>query len=393
MAFRPLQVEELADILAFDFTAGPVPKFHEDWRIGNPLDAVLSTCSTLLAVVRVSEYDGTQVVRFSHFSVKEYLTSTRFAEKHEAISRCFHFSLTPAHTLVAEACLGILLQLDKGITRVGLRKFPLSHYAAEYWYMHAQFEGVSQSVEEGMKQLFDTSKAHLAVWVWAYDPIHTLNSNKTFTPWALREGKALHYAAFCGLHHIVRYLVIDYSEDVHTRDVRNKSTPLHLASGEGHVEVAQFLVDRGADMAARDKHRSTPLHLASERGHMELAQFLVERGADMTVQDKRGSTPLHLALGLCHTELAQFLVERGADATARDNYGSTPLHQVSAGGHMKLAQFLIERGADVTAQDKDGITPLHRALVQGHMEMAQFLIERGADATAHTCSWSSMVST
>ena len=49
VAFRPLQVEELADFLAFDFTAGPVPKFHEDWRMEDPLDAVLSTCSTLLA--------------------------------------------------------------------------------------------------------------------------------------------------------------------------------------------------------------------------------------------------------------------------------------------------------------------------------------------------------
>ena len=384
VAFRPLRVEELADFLAFDFTAGPVPEFHEDWRMEDPLDAVLSTCSTLLAVVKANEYDNIRVVQFSHFSVKEYLTSTRFAEKHDAISHRFHFTLTPAHTLVAGACLGILLQLDKNTTRDSLWKLPLTQYAAEHWFMHARFEGVSQSVEEGMKQLFDASKPHLAVWVWVYDLLHPWDQNKTFTPWARPKGTALHYAAFCGLHHFVRLLVIENSEDVDTRDVGNKSTPLHLASREGHAEVARFLVDHGADMTAQDKQKSSPLHLASERGHIEIAQFLVERGADMTARDKHGATPLHLALGWDHTELAQFLIERGVDATARNNDGLTPLHQVSAGGHVKLVQPLIERGADVTAQDRDGMTPLHRALIPGHMGIAQLLVERGSDATARS---------
>jgi hypothetical protein len=48
VASRPLRVEELAEFLAFDFKAGPIPKFHENWRLDDPLDAVLSTCSTLL---------------------------------------------------------------------------------------------------------------------------------------------------------------------------------------------------------------------------------------------------------------------------------------------------------------------------------------------------------
>jgi len=33
VACRPLRVKELADLLAFDFDAGPIPKFHEDWRL------------------------------------------------------------------------------------------------------------------------------------------------------------------------------------------------------------------------------------------------------------------------------------------------------------------------------------------------------------------------
>jgi hypothetical protein len=51
VAFRPLCVKELAELLAFDFEAGPIPKFHVGWRLEDPVNAVLSTCSSLLAII------------------------------------------------------------------------------------------------------------------------------------------------------------------------------------------------------------------------------------------------------------------------------------------------------------------------------------------------------
>jgi hypothetical protein len=63
VAVRRLHVNELAEILAFDFNTGPIPKFHEDWRLEDPLEAVLSTCSPLLSL------DNSLVKTFSHISV------------------------------------------------------------------------------------------------------------------------------------------------------------------------------------------------------------------------------------------------------------------------------------------------------------------------------------
>ena len=167
VACRPLQVEELADILAFDFE-GPIPVFREECRLNNPIEAVLSTCSTLLSVVK--DWNA-QVVQFAHFSVKEFLTSTRFSEKRDTISRRYHISMTPAHTVITQACLGMLLHLDhKNIAGDGLTRFPLAEYAAEHWLEHARYEGVSQNAEDGMKQLFDRTKPHLSIWLWMYDP-------------------------------------------------------------------------------------------------------------------------------------------------------------------------------------------------------------------------------
>ncbi len=168
------------------------------------------------------------------------MTSTWFANKRDAISCRYHVSMTLAHTLVAQACLGILLHLDENITRDSLAKFPLVKYAAKHWFEHACFEGVSENADEGMKQLFDLRKPHFAIWLWICDP--------TLPCWQRKQepaerpqpphGTPLHYAAFCGLHEVVKVLAIEHSEDVNSRSFKDESTPLHLASQEGHVEIA-----------------------------------------------------------------------------------------------------------------------------------------------------------
>jgi hypothetical protein len=161
VASRPLRVEELAEFLAFDFNTGPTPRFNEGWRLEDPVNAVQSTCPSFLAVVDIGD---SQIIQFSHFSVKEFLTSSRLAEAKQEISR-YHISMTPAHILVAKACLGILLHLDRDIAKSALQTFPLAPYAALHWVDHARIGGVSKNVEDGMKILLDSRKPHLAVWV------------------------------------------------------------------------------------------------------------------------------------------------------------------------------------------------------------------------------------
>ena len=140
VAVRPFRVAELAEVLSFDFKTGSIPKFHEGWCSGDPVDAVLSTTPSLLSIV---DADGSPVIQFSHYSVKEFLTSSRLAETHDIICRRYHISMTLAHTLAAQACLGILLHLDKNVVnRESLEKYPLVEYAARNWIHHAQFEGV-----------------------------------------------------------------------------------------------------------------------------------------------------------------------------------------------------------------------------------------------------------
>lgn len=67
---------------------------------------------------------------------------------------------------------------------------------------------------------------------------------------------------------------------------QGKETALHEASGKGHMEVVKLLLERGADVHAKEKNDETPLHVATGRGHTEIVKLLLERGADVHAKGK-----------------------------------------------------------------------------------------------------------
>ena len=384
VAVRPLRVEELAELLAFDFKAGPIPKFHEDWRLQDPMDAILSTCPSFFTIVDDEiHHSYRKVVQFSHFSVKEFLTSPRLADANNPNFRRYHISETPAHTLAARACLGYLLHLDKDVTSDSLRKLPFTVYSAEYWVEHALLEDVLRNVKDGLKELFDPSKPHLAVCIWIFDPSlpSWQRGRRPERPSPLR-GTPLHYAALWDLHSIVELLVNELSQNVNSPDFTDSASPLHVALSNGHMKVACRLLECGADVKARNKDKETPLHLASKGGHLEVARILIERGADMSAQDEDSQTPLHLASQVGRLNVTRMLIKHCADVSTQDKDGRTPLHLASQAGRLYVARILIKRGADVSAQDEEGQTPLHLASQAGKLDVVCTLIEGAADVSA-----------
>ena len=132
---RSLRVEKLAEVLAVRFNAGALPHFSTGWRLGDAEEAVLSACSSLIDIVNV---DGSRFVQFSHFSVKEFLISDRLAAASPELSR-YHIIPNFAHATLAQASLGVLLQLDNRIDKDSIRNFPLADYAARHWFEHGRF--------------------------------------------------------------------------------------------------------------------------------------------------------------------------------------------------------------------------------------------------------------
>jgi hypothetical protein len=147
VAIRPLRGEELAGVLAVDLDAAlreGIPKVNADWRWEDQHQALLSTCSSLIAIVNDG---GSQIVQFSHFSIKELLTSERLANPKRDVSRC-HIPLEPAHAILAQACLTVLLHLDDRCDLSNVGDFPLAEYATNRWDDHVVFEKVSSRIRD-----------------------------------------------------------------------------------------------------------------------------------------------------------------------------------------------------------------------------------------------------
>ena len=171
VAVRPLRVAELAEVLAVDFDDSEgIPRLRADWRWEDQEQALLIACSSLIAIVEAGD---SRVVQFSHFSVKEFLTSSRLSTASGEVSD-YRINLENAHTILAQACLGVLLQSHDEIVRNALEDHPLARYAAKNWTTHTQFGGSRHAfLKKGMEYMFSPDKPHFKVWVTLYD-IRTL---------------------------------------------------------------------------------------------------------------------------------------------------------------------------------------------------------------------------
>jgi ankyrin repeat protein len=384
VAVRPLRVAELAEVLAVDFgmaARGGTSKLNTDWRWENQQQAVLSTCSSLISVVEES-----QVVQFSHFSVKEFLTSPRLASSSGDVSR-FHILFEPAHTILAKACLGVLLRLDEDVGRRNVEdKFPLARYAAEHWVDHAQFEKVSSHVREATEDLFDPGKPCFAAWLQVLD-MDIDHSNSPLFMFSViprkRRGAPLYYAALCGFHGLVELLITKHRHEVNDNGGIYVS-PLGAALAREHFDVAQLLYQHGADVDVQGNYGRTPLTAAPCRESREVVEWLLSHGADPNHHDLGLQTSLHKAAGYGKVEVSRMLLQHKVDQNALDRSGQTPLHLASQSTYncTDVARLLLEHGVDVNAQDNDHSTALHLASWSGTLEVAHLLLEYGANIEA-----------
>ena len=160
---HPLHIEEFAELFAFSFTAGPIPKYHKDqlWKVNEALSIL---CPSVIKI-------DSSIIKFSVPPMKDYLLiSPQSPHLSVNTSPLYQVFKTPAHTCAAQVCLGILLHLDNTVTQESLQEYPLAEYAAKHWIDHTRFEGIKQDVEDGLRALFDPSKAHLSVLIWIHNP-------------------------------------------------------------------------------------------------------------------------------------------------------------------------------------------------------------------------------
>ncbi|MFH2001937.1 MAG: ankyrin repeat domain-containing protein [Planctomycetota bacterium] len=199
---------------------------------------------------------------------------------------------------------------------------------------------------------------------------------------------ALHIAAGRGMCRAVSAL-IKLGADTSLYNAQGE-TPLHMAVKAGNSEMVGLLIRLGADVNQEDatKMKELPLIISADKNQKQIAELLLDNGADPNLAASDGATPIHLAAGWGTAarapankgkglpDLVQMLLDYGADPNARDERQVTPLHAAAANDLYDAARVLIENGAQRLGDNK-GTYPEDTAREKGHTRLLPLLKKAG----------------
>ena len=420
VACRPLKVEELAEAVVI----APYCKAMDiDDRLFDPKD-ILKICRGL--VIRVAD---TNEVRFAHYSVQEYLLSSRISSGSGAF---FALSWAAAERKIAEVCLTYLLSFDEpeSMYRDVTVDYPFLTYSVYHWHDHIYLHGHGNpaNLPSLCASFFDTDRTHAyANWISMLDheifyelDYYDISENPEVS---LKQPVNIMMAV--GRSDIARILLLDWRAwHSHGYDWSNV---LRLAARTIDRTAMDTLIGSDSDIdderlthpnllkttasdaklvlanvrsQANDLARRSPilaqywlctaLQAALKASHQELVKILLEAGADVHVYGKFQNPVLVIAIQSCNNcdeafEIVKLLLEHGAEINSQSHSHGTALHVALGSGHSHIARYLLDNGADPNCEGGRSGTALEAAICGSH-DLAAELVESCADVNA-TAGW------
>ena len=343
MAVRPLTLSELSAIIEPNvkppagFTREDVTKYQ------------VSYCGYFLTI------KGCEV-NLIHQSAKDYLLRGDRGSNPELED--FRMEESAGNHEIARKCLQYLednllasedIDLRNTISR--FEAFPLLSYATSYWHVHARTLLSSDDIFDLSRPFYHKNSRIRELWLKTYHDLVVAPSQKMFDdPWGESyfkfpsSSKLLHIASHFGILPLAEKLLTQggFMTRVKRHSIDRKGNQgmaaLHWAAKDGHLAIARLLLEKGADIKAKDKYGMTALHLAASPGHEGLIRLLLEMGADINAKDKYGTIALHLAALSGSEGVVRLLLEMGADSNAKDKLGRTATNWIE---HKEVVQSLL----------------------------------------------------
>jgi ankyrin repeat protein len=147
-------------------------------------------------------------------------------------------------------------------------------------------------------------------------------------------------------------------------------TPLSFACLHENTKAVELLIAKRAKINPISDLGNTPMHYATIT---EIAQLLIDNGANIHFKNKDGYSPLHNAVKGSHSDVAKLLIAKRAYVTTTNNQGTSLLHEAAITQQKEMIELLIAEGVNINAKDRAGKTPAQQAEISGHYDIADFL--------------------
>ena len=420
---RPVRLEEIAEVMAVDFSTEAQPHYDPRKRLIDS-ERFFQNYSNLVHVFKVKGKKADfRELRLAHLSVRDFLVSSNI--RSSSVSY-FAIDSLSAHTSIAQTCLIYLRQFNKPLELISMppESYSLARYAAKHWPLHvqevvgaagrlvraptdklvrvssndqalplialiiefllqllkvlnissasAQVQGLPTDLNYLCSELLSAQDAQLQSQILFFDPD---------TPWIEQPDiartlnmlpSALYYAAHAGLETSVRMLL---AKGADPNAVGGRyGNALQAAACKGHEEVIELLLGAGADVNLNGGDYGTALQGAASYGHRRCAKFLIVNGADVNAQSGEHATALHAAAYMGEVRIAELLIEYGAEIDCFDDEHSTPLLWAAREGHHDTVRLLLDKGADCLMKDTGGWTALDECAPAGFDSIVEMLV-------------------
>jgi uncharacterized protein len=153
---------------------------------------------------------------------------------------------------------------------------------------------------------------------------------------------------------------------------RDGHSPLHLAAGNEHIALMEYLISQGADINISADKNLSPIEYACVRNKYEAVELLVANGGNLK------SDVCKYAAGMNHIDLLKYLIDIGADIDFKDYEGRTALHWAAQEGFYDVVEILINKGALLDIEDESEQTPLYIASAENFLGIVNLLLKKGA---------------
>ena len=187
--------------------------------------------------------------------------------------------------------------------------------------------------------------------------------------------------------------LLDKGADVNLYDENGETALMSACLGYHNLEIVKKLLDKGADVNLQNKDGETALMMTCRTfecdecdkcdendcnkchtNFVEIAQKLLDKGADVNLQSNEGETALMISVTSyrCKKELVHKLLDKGADVNLQDKNGKTALMNVHE--DVEIVKKLLDKGADPTLKDKNGFSALSNAIFFYSKEILEIYI-------------------